>query len=467
MRFSTSTLIAAALSLLSVATPALAADADAWKTRSIYFVLTDRFAKTSSSDTTACSSLGSYCGGTWKGMEQRLDYIKGLGFDAVWITPVVENTDGGYHGYWAKNLYNVNSNHGTAAELKSLISAAHDKGMYIMVDVVANHMGRGDITTFNPFNAASYYHDTCTISDYDNQTNVEYCRIASDLPDVKTTDSGVRATFQSWVKDLVATYQIDGLRIDTVKHVEKDFWPGFVAAAGVFATGEVYNGDPAYVGPYQAYVPSVVNFPMYYSMKDAYASKGSLQALVNQHNSVSANFDRPELLGTFVDNHDVQRFLNVNSDWTALKNALAYTLLARGIPILYGGTEQGFTGGSDPANREDLWRTGYATTGDLYTWIKKVMAAKVSAGGLGADDHEHLYVSSSGNGYAFSRAGGKLVVLTTNGGSGTSGTHCFDTGAASGTVYTSVLGSTTYTAGTNGNICVVVSNGQPEVLLSS
>lgn len=52
-------------------------------------VLTDRFAKTSSSSTAACNNLSSYCGGTWKGMEQKLDYIQGLGFDAIWITPIV------------------------------------------------------------------------------------------------------------------------------------------------------------------------------------------------------------------------------------------------------------------------------------------------------------------------------------------------------------------------------------------
>lgn len=52
-------------------------------------VLTDRFAKTSSSSTAACNNLSSYCGGTWKGMEQKLDYIQGLGFDSIWITPIV------------------------------------------------------------------------------------------------------------------------------------------------------------------------------------------------------------------------------------------------------------------------------------------------------------------------------------------------------------------------------------------
>jgi len=76
--------------LLQVTSLVHAADTAAWKSRSIYFVLTDRIAR-SSSDTGggACGNLGRYCGGTFKGLESKLDYIKGLGFDAIWITPVV------------------------------------------------------------------------------------------------------------------------------------------------------------------------------------------------------------------------------------------------------------------------------------------------------------------------------------------------------------------------------------------
>lgn len=70
-----------------------AADTSAWKSRSIYFALTDRIAR-SSSDTggTSCSNLGKYCGGTFQGLQSKLDYIKNLGFDAIWITPVVAST---------------------------------------------------------------------------------------------------------------------------------------------------------------------------------------------------------------------------------------------------------------------------------------------------------------------------------------------------------------------------------------
>ena len=67
-----------------------AADTNAWKSRSIYFVLTDRIARSNSdAGGGSCGDLGNYCGGTFKGLESKLDYIKGLGFDAIWITPVV------------------------------------------------------------------------------------------------------------------------------------------------------------------------------------------------------------------------------------------------------------------------------------------------------------------------------------------------------------------------------------------
>jgi alpha-amylase len=77
--------------LLQLSLPGvLAADTEDWRSRTIYFALTDRVAR-SASDTggSACGNLGDYCGGTFQGLEGKLDYIKGMGFDAIWITPVV------------------------------------------------------------------------------------------------------------------------------------------------------------------------------------------------------------------------------------------------------------------------------------------------------------------------------------------------------------------------------------------
>lgn len=55
---------------------------------------------------------------------------------------------------------------------------------------------------------------------------------------------------------------VDGLRVDTVKHVDKGFWPEFNTAAGVYCMGEVFQGDPAYTYPYQDYMDGVLNFPL-------------------------------------------------------------------------------------------------------------------------------------------------------------------------------------------------------------
>ena len=165
-------------------------------------------------------------------------------------------------------------------------------------------------------------------------------------------------------------------------------------------------------------MPGLLNYPIYYPMNAFYQQTGSSQALVDMHNTISSEFPDPAALGTFLDNHDNPRWLSTKSDQSLLKNALAYVILSRGIPILYYGTEQAFSGGTDPANREDLWRSGYNTNSDLYLAIQKLTGARKSAGGLAEDDQVHLYVADTA--YAWSRASGNLVVLTVNSGSGSS-----------------------------------------------
>jgi alpha-amylase len=163
-----------------------AADTAAWKERSVYQLLTDRYAKANgAADNGACTDLSNYCGGTFKSVEQHLDYIAGMGFDAIWISPVVDNLGNGYHGYWAANWEKINANFGSEDDLKSLVKAAHAKGMYVMVDVVANHVAPvgEDFSQIYPLNQAEHYHSTCQIENWGDQHEVEYCRLA-DLPDL-------------------------------------------------------------------------------------------------------------------------------------------------------------------------------------------------------------------------------------------------------------------------------------------
>jgi alpha-amylase len=335
-----------------------------------------------------------------------------------------------------------------------------------MVDVVANHMGQGAISDNrpSPLDQASSYHSTCDIN-YDSQTSVEQCRIAG-LPDLNTQSSEVRTVLNTWVKWLVNEYQFDGVRIDTVKHVQQDFWPDFASATGVYSIGEVFDGSPTYLAQYAKLMPGLLNYATYYPMNRFYQQTGSSQDLVDMMNTVSDSFPNPSALGTFLDNHDNPRWLNVKNDQTLLKNALAFVILSRGIPILYYGTEQAYGGGADPANREDLWRSGFNTNSDMYQAIKKLTAARKSAGGLAGNDHTHVYVS--GNAYAWSRAGGNLVVLTTNAGSGSNAQHCFNSQKANGR-WTDVFSgsSTVITSDGNGQVCVTVRSGNPVVLLAA
>lgn len=451
--------------LLHLTALVTAADTNAWKSRSIYFVLTDRIAR-SSTDTGggSCGNLGRYCGGTFQGLQSKLGYIQDLGFDAIWITPVVANSPDGYHGYWAQDLYAINSNYGSANDLKNLVNAAHARGMYIMVDVVTNHMGLGPIGNNRPapLNEAGSYYPACEIN-YSDQNSVEVCRIAG-LPDVNTQRQDLKDLYNTWISWLVREYSFDGIRIDTVKHVQKDFWPGFASAAGVYSIGEVFDGNPTYLAGYASLMPGLLNYATYYPMNNFYQQRGSSQALVDMINTVSNTFPDPAALGTFLDNHDNPRWLNQRNDPTLLKNALAFVILSRGIPILYYGTEQGYAGGADPANREDLWRSSFNTNADLYRSIARLTAARRAAGGLPGNDHTHLYVTNTA--YAWSRAGGTLVVLTTNAGSGSNAQHCFSTQRANGR-WTDAFGNIqgTVAADGNGNICVNVVNGLPVVLL--
>lgn len=114
----------------------LAATNANWRTRSIYQVLTDRFARTDGSTTATCNTADRvYCGGSWQGIIDKLDYIQGMGFDAIWISPITEQVQGStpdgwaYHGYWQQKIHSLNANFGTATDLKNLAAALHARGM--------------------------------------------------------------------------------------------------------------------------------------------------------------------------------------------------------------------------------------------------------------------------------------------------------------------------------------------------
>jgi alpha-amylase len=411
-----------------------------WQARTIYQIVTDRFALPPSRaaagtqdgargrgrgqpPTPQCALDEVYCGGTFKGIESKLDYIAGMGFDAIWISPVVANVGQNYHGYAASNIYQVNPSFGGAADLQSLIAACHARDIWVMVDVVANHMGipnNYDFSQLTPFNTSAFFHScascpsNCWISDWDDQQQIETCRLDG-LPDLNQSRPDVNATLVNWVRQLVSNFSIDGLRVDTVQEVAMEFWAGFQQAAGVYAVGEVFNGDAWVVAPYQGSLDGLLSYPIYFTALACFAQQQSLYNLQNQIQEDASAFSDVGLLGTFIDNHDNPRFLNLTSDYALYRNALTFTLLSSGIPIVYYGTEAGYSGGDTPDNRLPLWLSGFATDTPLYQFLAQLVAYRKAAQ---VWQYEQVQRYADDSFYAFTRGLGTFVALTNVGSGG-------------------------------------------------
>ena len=351
------------LLLASLALAALAATPAQWRSRSIYQVLTDRFAA-AGAPPAPCSDLHSYCGGTWAGLAQQLDYIAALGFDAVWISPVVDNWVGGYHGYWQRKMHAPNANFGQWADVQALAAALHARGMLLMVDVVANHAYTdGDVSLNEPFSDPAQYHDCsgcpagCSVNDYENLPQMEHCRLAGLMDFDQSDPAGAVATqLYEWIAFLVNSTGADGLRVDTVPYVHPAFWKRFEAAAGVYAVGEVDSGDLGFAAPFQGQALSgILSYPLFFVLRSVFQAKGSMRQLGSAWRAGQAAWGDLSLLATFTDNHDNPRFSAGQADEALYRAALAYGLLSDGIPIVYYGSEWLFHGGGDPECREAFW----------------------------------------------------------------------------------------------------------------
>ncbi|KAJ7030168.1 glycoside hydrolase family 13 protein [Mycena alexandri] len=392
------------LSLL-LASPTLAASADDWSKRSIYQLVTDRFATSNNSVAPCDTSLRTYCGGSWTGIIDHLDYIQQMGFDAVWISPIAQNAEDtaygkGYHGYWSTNLDALNPHFGADSDLKALSKALHARAMYLMLDVVVNHYAGVptnttispanlftlDYSSLLPFGTQDDFHPQCFIGNSNDQAVLEQCWLGDEnlpLPDVNTEDPGVVATLNAWIKKTVSEYGADGIRIDTVKHIRRNFWPDFVKSAGVFALGEILTTDPVYAASYLgAAVDGVFDYPKYYQTVTAFGStSGNLSALQTSPSlpalAPPSAPGRRVLTAAFLENHDQPRFPSYASTDTALtKNAMTSVFVGDGMPVLYYGQEQGYQGGADPGNREALWLSGYETNKPLVAHVKALNAAR-------------------------------------------------------------------------------------------
>lgn len=377
---------------------------------------------------------GFYQGGDLKGLTQRLDYIKGLGTTAIWLAPIFknrpvqgtgDNASAGYHGYWITDFTQVDPHFGTNADLTKLIDKAHGKGMKVFFDVITNHTadtvdyaekkygykpkgafpyldedGRPfddakavaktdeDSFPYTPVNTGkkvpSWLNDSTM---YHNRGDSTYAGESTEYGDFSGLDdlwterpevvSGMEKIYEKWVRD----FDIDGFRIDTVKHVDLDFWTqwataldGYAAKHGrddFFMFGEVYSADTAITSPYvtRGRLDATLDFPFQEAARQ-YASQGApaskLAAVYGDDYRYTTDKANAYEQVTFLGNHDMGRigtFLKQDnptaSDAELVKRArLADELmfLGRGNPVVYYGDEQGYTGaGGDKDARQTLF----------------------------------------------------------------------------------------------------------------
>lgn len=361
----------------------------------IYFIVTDRFldGDPTNNANVRKNDPSAYHGGNFEGIIEKLDYIKELGFTAIWISPVVANQLGGYHGYWPVDFYQTNEHFGSLKKLRELVDQAHQRGLKVIIDLVLNHTGILHPWVNDP-KYESWFHRRGNITDYNNQREVEEGRLAG-LPDLDQENPVVRQYLIQMAKWWISQTGINGYRLDAVKHVPQSFWREFAREIkgeypGFFLMGEVYDGRIDYVAEYQkAGIDGLVDYPLYYAIADVFGGYQPEKRLTDTLSRCAAGYPKPNLMGTFIDNHDVPRFINQlrRLPEERLQQALAFMMTYTGIPVMYYGTEIGLDGGADPDNRRDM---DWSTQSPLVDFVKKLTMIRTGNPALTYGDFQVL-----------------------------------------------------------------------------
>jgi glycosidase len=359
----------------------------------IYLIMPDRFAdgdpnnmpKGATPGTYDRQAAKAYHGGDLKGIQDHLPYLKDLGVTTLWLNPIFDNDNSseGYHGYSASDLYAVEDHFGTLKDFQQLVDAAHQQGIKILLDMVPNHVGpKHPWATSQP--APNWLHGTT--ANHIN-TDYEYPPVTDPHAVAKNYRSALDGWFANILPDLAqenpltAEYLqqnaywwmeiggVDGFRIDTFPYVPRTFWTKYLqnlqtTYPNFFAVGEVYNFDPTVVSYFaggqrgfdgvDTHLTTPFDFPMNSAIREVVNHGAPAKKIVDVLRQ-DRLYPHPELLVTFIGNHDMKRFVTDAGGSTA-KLKLGFSLLAtvRGIPQLYSGDEIGMPGGEDPDNRRDF-----------------------------------------------------------------------------------------------------------------
>ncbi|MGE5672787.1 MAG: alpha-amylase family glycosyl hydrolase [Mycobacterium leprae] len=390
----------------------------------IYQVFVDRFSDGDTTNNNPASSPNLYdsskanwkyyWGGDLAGLTQRMSYLKGMNLGGLWTSPLVQNItqpavysngtdyETGYHGYWARDFYNLEPHFGTWTDFTNFTTAAHQNGIKVIMDFAPNHsnpsttgeMGNlyknGTLWGTYSNDTSNLWHHNGGISDWNDRYQVEYNNLA-DLADLNqessATDSYLKGAAQMWLNK-----GVDDFRLDAVKHMPggtggwlKTFADSVHSVKPAAMFGEWYlgggNTDPLYqdnVRFANSSGISVLDFYFNQAARDVFGSNNNMSELDTMLTNTANDYKYKENLVTFLDNHDMSRFLTLNPSYDRLHEALGFLLTQRGTPVIYYGTEQYLHndngGGTDPYNRPMM--PGFSTTTTAYNEIGKLASLR-------------------------------------------------------------------------------------------
>jgi glycosidase len=401
----------------------------------IYFVMTDRFVNGDPSNDQRnqggahrtfdvpvvgapkgeSANIG-YLGGDFKGVLDNAGYIRGMGFGAVWITPIVDNpneafTGGdpvswgskftdrgktGFHGYWGVNFYKVDE-HLPSKDLDfaQFTAAMRAHGLKTVLDIVANHGSPAfSMPAPQPMFGQIYDKNGKLIADQQNLPPYKldpvrnplhrFYHAYDDLVQLSNNDDQNPAVLDYFVGayNQWADQGADAFRIDTISHMSTTFWKQFATRIrakhpGFFMFGEAFDYSPDNIGKYtwpQNGGISLLDFPLRGRTAEVFEHPGSDYAqLLDRLYLTNGPYQNPYELVTFYDNHDMAR---LNASDNGFIDANNWLFTARGIPAIYYGSETGFERGNaeHQGNRNyyGQQRIDNAASSPIYPRLKRI-----------------------------------------------------------------------------------------------
>lgn len=310
-----------------------------------------------------------FAGGDIKGITYKLDYIKNLGCNAIYLTPIFKSISN--HKYDISDYYKIDEQFGSEEDLAELVENAHKKGIRVVMDAVFNHCSEEteQFKSVKEKGKASEFFDWYIVhgdeiaEDEDNYERFGPCKY---MPKWNTSNPEVAEFLINIGKYYIEKFHIDGWRLDVADEVSHDFWRQFRKAIkeckeDALIIGE--NWHDAYSNLRGDQYDSIMNYSFTKACLD-YFAKGDFNAkqMSDRLNEIlMRNTDTvDDMMLNLLDSHDTHRFYSeVKEDDFRFEAAIALTYLFPGIPCIFYGTEIRTPGGFDPDCRRCMdWNKG-------------------------------------------------------------------------------------------------------------